>query len=103
MYDRRRRGDSGAGRHRESVVHGPDGVIEVPVSDLVAAGRLDPLAANAPHTEIVSKSRIERELLGLRAQLAVKMVMTDSFEGTLARADEEIKFWRGLLRERWAA
>jgi hypothetical protein len=81
----------------------PDDVIEIPVSDLVAAGRLDPLAANAPHTEIVSKARIERELLELRAQLAVKMVITDSFEGTLARVDEEIKFLRGLLRERWAA
>jgi hypothetical protein len=52
----------------------PDGVIEIPVSDLVTAGRLDPLEANALHTEIVSKSRIERELLEPGAQLAVKFL-----------------------------
>jgi hypothetical protein len=78
----------------------PDGKWEIPVSDLVAKGRLNPMAANAPHVEIVTKPRIEREVFDLRLQLSQQSGVVLSLEGMLARADEEIKFLRGLLRER---
>jgi transposase len=39
-----------------------DGVVEIPVADLVAAGRLDPLAVDTPLAEIATKSRVERRV-----------------------------------------
>ena len=81
----------------------PDGVVEIPVSDLVAAGRLDPLAADAPLTEIVTKSRAERELLEARQRIALLESRVAALEGEIRRADREVDFLRALLREKKVA
>ena len=81
----------------------PDGVVEIPVSDLVAAGRLDPVAANAPFAEIITKSRTERELLEARQHVALMESRVAAFEGELRRADREIDFLRTLVRQRQVA
>ena len=81
----------------------PDGKIEIPVSDLVAAGRIDPLVADAPLIEIVTKSRVERELVELRQELAVSKMRLVAMESMLQRSDKEVGFVRSLMRQKSVA
>lgn len=80
-----------------------DGRTEIAVADLVAAGRLDPLASDAPLTEIVTKSRTERELLEARHHNALLEAELVSRREELRHRDEEIRFLRGLLRGKQVA
>ena len=82
-----------------------DGVIEISIADLVACGRLDPLSATAPLSDIATKSRIERELLETRQTLALRDAHVEALRGEvqrvereLKRADGEIHFLRDLAR-----
>jgi hypothetical protein len=49
----------------------PYGTVEVAVSDLVAAGLLDPLAAAGDVTEVATRGRVERDLATLRQEFVV--------------------------------
>ena len=80
-----------------------DGVVEIPVSDLVAAGRLDPLATDAPLVEIVTKSKTERDLLDARQRNEMLEAELDYKREQLQHLNEEIKFLRSMLRERQVA
>lgn len=74
-----------------------DGTIEIPTSDLVAAGLLDPLAAGAALPELVSRTRGERDLLDTRQQVAVSTSTIDLLRAQLERAYEEVAFLRSVL------
>lgn len=49
----------------------PDGTVEIAVSDLVAAGLLDPLAAAGDVAEVALRSRVERDLVTSRQEVAL--------------------------------
>lgn len=71
-----------------------DGTLEIPVSDLVAAGLLDP----TEDAEILlGRTRAERDLVDLRQQAAVAAERAAALEARLAAATDEIAFLRSLL------
>jgi polyhydroxyalkanoate synthesis regulator phasin len=75
-----------------------DGRTEILVADLVAAGRLDPLASDAPLVEIVMKSKTERELVESQRRVAMLEAELDHQREQLNHLREEVKFLRSLLR-----
>lgn len=79
-----------------------DGVVEIPVSELVAAGRLDPLNVDAPLEEIAKKSKLEREVLDLRQELAVVTARFEGLRDRLRGANDEISFLRGIYKKQVA-
>ncbi len=80
-----------------------DGSIEIPVSDLVAAGLLDPVAAGDGLPELVARTRTERDLLEARQQVALEQARVAGLDTLLDRAHEEITFLRSLVRQQKAA
>lgn len=91
-------------RYRDSLIRKrADGRTEILVADLVAAGRLDPLASDAPLVEIVTKSKTERELLESQRRVAVLEAEFDHQREQLNHLHEEVKFLRSLLRGEKAA
>ena len=75
----------------------PDGTIEVAVGDLVAAGLFDPFAAGGDVGEVVSCSRIERDLLAARQELAIERTKTEALHARLEHSRAEIEFLRSML------
>ncbi len=80
-----------------------NGVVEILVADLVAAGRLDPLATDAPIVEIVTKSKTERDLLEARQRVELLQAELNNKREQLQRMEEDVKFLRSMLRERKVA
>lgn len=76
-----------------------DGVVEIAVADLVAAGMLDPLAARADVTDLAGRSRAERDLTAVRQELALANTQLAGLTDRLIRQDEEIAFLRSLLKK----
>lgn len=74
--------------------HAEDGTAEVAISDLVAAGLLDP----TEDAEILlGRTQAERDLVDLRQQAAVAAERTAALEARLAAATDEITFLRSML------
>jgi hypothetical protein len=76
-----------------------DGTTEIPVADLVAAGRLDPVAARDGVEDIAVRHRAERDLVAARQELAVANARITGLTDELARQDAEITFLRKLLQK----
>ena len=74
-----------------------DGTVEVAVADLVAAGLLDPLAATDDVTEIATRSRVERDLITARQELAVQRAQIDGLTAANEILRAENAFLRTLL------
>ena len=74
-----------------------DGVVEVALSDLVGIGLLNPLAAKGDVTEVISRSRIERDLLEARQELALQRGENESLRKSMTRVESEVAYLRGLL------
>lgn len=78
----------------------PDGMVEVAVADLVAAGLLSPLAAASGEVPaIAGRSRAERDLAAARQELAVANVRMDELAERLARSESEVEFLRAVLKK----
>lgn len=75
-----------------------DGTVEIAVSDLVAAGLLDPLTAAGDVAEVATRSRVERDLVTTRQELEVIRTRNDGLQERLEHATAEIEFLRSLLR-----
>ena len=80
-----------------------DGTTEIPVPDLVSAGLLNPLAADAPLVEIVTKTKTERELLETRQDLAICQVRFEEMRTRLHKTEDEVLFLRGLCKNAMVA
>lgn len=76
-----------------------DGVIELALSDLVEIGLFNPLAAAGDVTEVVSRSRSERDLLEARQELALQRSRNQALEESLARVEGEVTYLRDLLEK----
>ena len=76
-----------------------DGVVEVALSDLVGIGLLNPLAAKGDVTEVISRSRIERDLLEARQELALQRGENESLRKSMTRVESEVAYLRGLLNK----
>jgi hypothetical protein len=76
-----------------------DGTVEIAVSDLVAAGLLDPLAAAGDVAEVATRSRVERDLVTSRQELEVMRTQNQGLQERFEHAKAEIEFLRSLLRQ----
>jgi hypothetical protein len=56
----------------------PDGSVEVPVSDLVADGLLDPVTAGGSLPELVTRTRTERDLIESRQLMALERAKVEA-------------------------
>lgn len=76
---------------------GSDGSVVYAVADLVAAGRLDPLAADESVGEVAGRSRSERDLTDARTELAVARARIAELSVRVERAEGEVAFLRSML------
>jgi DNA-binding XRE family transcriptional regulator len=81
----------------------PDGSVQIAIADLVAAKFMDPITATGDVTELVGRSRTERDLVDARRELAVAQARNEELRERVARCDEQIARLCSLLRERKAA
>jgi len=81
----------------------PGGSVEIPVSDLVAAGLLAPVAPGDPLPELITRTRNERDLIETRQLVALERARVAALDTLLDRAHEEITFLRQLVSQQGAA
>lgn len=74
-----------------------DGATLYAVSDLVAIGRLDPLAATGPVQQVVGYDRTGSELAAARQELAAARARIADQASWIARVEDEVAFLRSLL------
>lgn len=74
-----------------------DGATLYAVSDLVAIGRLDPLAATGPVQQVVGYDRTGSELAAARQELAAARARIADQVSWIARVEDEVAFLRSLL------
>jgi hypothetical protein len=74
-----------------------DGKWMIPVSDLVAAGLLDPFANNEHVEEIAARSRAERDLIALRQEHAVLKARFDAERTRAERAEADVAYFKKLV------
>jgi len=76
-----------------------NGVIELALSDLVDTGLLNPLATLGDVTEVVTRSRTERDLLEARQELALQRSRNEALTETIARVEGEVAYLRDLVKK----
>ena len=101
-YDTIRRAEKAGNLPNTRRVGQGEGAVEIPVSDLVAAGLLDPLSAEGSVEVIAQRTRTERELIELRQELAIERLRSEQREAQLDQAYSEIAFLRTLCTARVA-
>jgi hypothetical protein len=74
-----------------------DGGIEYLVTDLVAAGRLDPVAAAADVNGTAHRAIVEQDLVEARRQLAVLNERLDAKRERVAALEAEVAYLRRML------
>jgi hypothetical protein len=74
-----------------------NGTVLIPVSDLVAAGLLDPLANDDRIEQVAHRSRTERELAAARQEIAVLTVRLDGARARAERAEADVAFFKQLV------
>jgi hypothetical protein len=79
-----------------------NGCVEIPVSDLIACGLLDPLAATGNVVSAITRSRSERELDDTRTELAIATAQLASANERIDDLRRQIDFLQGLITDRAA-
>ena len=75
---------------------GDDGIVRYAVSDLVAAGLLDPTASVSQVVERVHPRPDDHGSPGAGSQMADAEARIAELTARLARAEEEVAYWRSL-------
>ena len=76
-----------------------DGTVEVSVADLVACGRLDPLAVGGDLGDTLGRSRLERDLVTARHELDVARTRLEHLQDQLTHQRDEIAHLRRTVSD----